>query len=356
LKEKNTFAVVVGILSIVASVIVSAIVASRTARSTSERFLKECLGREGGGGIHQKTLDLKLAHSLPTTHPVHKGMVYMAKELEKISGGEMKITIFPNEQLGKETVIISKLQRGEIALGKTSAAAMEGFAPIMGVFSLPYIFKDSKHYWKVLDGKIGGEILDATLDKGLKGLCYYDAGARSFYCRSRMIESPADLAGLQVRVMKSPTACEMVKLMGGIPTPMSFGELYSALQSGRVDAAENNPPSFLSSKHCEVCKFYSLDEHARIPDILMVSKKVWDSLTGQQREWLLKAAKASSLFQRELWAKATKEDLEALVKNYGVKIARPDKKTFAKACQPMYDKLEGTEMGKIVARIKALGE
>jgi tripartite ATP-independent transporter DctP family solute receptor len=194
---------------------------------------------------------LKLGHSLDVTHPVHKAMVYMAQKVAEKSNGRMKVEIFPNEQLGTEKECIEALQLGYMAITKTSTAVMEGFVPKMKIFGIPYLFRDSEHYWKVLNGPIGKELLLAGQSKGLRGLCYYDAGARSFYAKKE-IKSPADLTGLKVRVMKSIMSMDMVKAMGGSPTPIAWGELYTSLDQGVVDAAENNPPSFRTSRHYEV--------------------------------------------------------------------------------------------------------
>ncbi len=295
---------------------------------------------------------LKLAHSLDVGHPVHKAMEYMAEKAKEKSGGRMQVQIFPSEQLGTEKENIESLQLGYLAMTKTSTAVMEGFVPRMRIFGIPYLFRDSEHYWKVLKGPIGKKLLLAGQNKGLRGLCFYDAGARSFYAKKE-INSPADLVGLKIRVMNSTMSIEMIKAMGGSPTPIPWGELYTSLEQGVVDAAENNPPSYRTSRHYEVCKFYTLDEHARLPDILMISVKVWNNLTPEFQQILQEAVDESVEYQRKIWAEAEKEDLK-IVKEAGVKVIHPDKKPFQESVQSMWDDYKDTELGELIKQIQEI--
>lgn len=296
---------------------------------------------------------LKLAHALDQSHPVHVGMAYMADRLAELSGGTMEIQIFPNGQLGSESETVEQLQRGAMDIVKTSAAAMEGFVPEMAVFGMPYLFRDDEHYWNVLLGEIGQELLDAGAPVGIHGLCYYDSGSRSFYTIDRPVLTPDDVEGLKIRTMKSRMAMDLISTMEGAPTPIAFGELYTALQQGMVDGAENNPPSFLSSRHYEVARHYSLDEHTRIPDMLIISQIVWETLDAQQRGWLQQAADESVTFQRELWQEKTLEAL-AEVEAAGVTIYRPDKEAFVAATSALYSEFEDTPVGAMAARIRAV--
>ena len=197
--------------------------------------------RASGGGTGAARV-LKLGHGLDQSHPVHAGMEFMARRVAELSAGAVEIQIFPNAQLGSETECVEQLQRGALAMAKTSAAAMEGFVPEMAVFSLPYLFRDEGHYWEVLNGDVGSELLEAGQGVGIHGLCYYDSGSRSFYMIEEPILHPRDLSGSKIRVMQSRMAMDMISTMGGAPTPIPFGELYTALQQGLVDGAENNPP------------------------------------------------------------------------------------------------------------------
>ena len=203
----------------------------------------------------QSATVIKLAHVLDITHPVHKSMLYMADLVKEKSKGRMRIDIYPGGQLGNERELIELLQIGSLAMTKVSASPMESFVPEMKIFSIPYVFRNEDHLWKILNGEIGEKLLLAGHDYYLRGMCYYDAGSRSFYTKDQPINTPSDLRGLKIRVMKSKTAVEMVQALGGSATPISWGELYTALQQGVVDGAENNPPSFYLSRHYEVSQY-----------------------------------------------------------------------------------------------------
>ncbi len=295
---------------------------------------------------------LRLAHSLNTRHPVHKTMEYMAELVKEKSGGSLIVQIFPSEQLGTEKECIEALQLGYLAMTKTSTAPMEGFVPEIQIFGIPYLFRDSEHYWKVLKGPIGRELLVAGTNKGLRGLCYYDAGARSFYAKKE-IHSPEDLHGLKIRVMESVMAMQMIEAMGGSPTPISWGELYTSLDQGVVDAAENNPPSFETSRHFEICKFYILDEHVRLPDMLLISTRTWKSLNEEQQQILQQAVDESVEYNIKLWKEAEQASLEK-VRDAGVTIIRPDKEPFQQSVESMWERYEDTELGALIKRIREI--
>lgn len=302
-----------------------------------------------GSGQHKVVL--KLGHALAPTHAVHIAMEFMAKRLAEISGGAVELQVFGGAQLGTEPETIEQLQRGALAMVKTSAAAMEGFVPDMAVYSLPYLFRDDEHYWKALLGDVGAEILQAGENQGVVGICYYDSGSRSFYTISKPILRPEDVREMKLRVLPSRTAHEMITTLGGGPTPIPFGELYTALQQGMIDGAENNPPSLFTSRHYEVAKHYSLDEHTRVPDIVIFSKKIWDGLDPQVQRWVQQAADESVTFQRKLWRQQTEEALRE-VEKAGVKIYHPDKAAFAAAMAPMYEQVEGSRTGTLAKRIR----
>jgi len=274
----------------------------------------------------------------------------MKERLEELSGGSVTLNIYPSSVLGSETQCIEQLQNGSLSMTKTSAAAMENFIPAMSVFGLPYIFRDAEHYWNVLNGEVGQGLLRQGEAKFLRGLCYYDAGSRNFYTKDKPIKTPDDLKGLKIRVMNSATAIDMVKAMGGAPTPIAWGELYSALAQGTVDGAENNPPSFSSNKHYEICKHFTLDGHTRIPDILLMSSKVWNKLDPHVQEWVAQAANESSGFQRKLWREKTIEALEK-AKAEGVTIYEVDTAAFAAKVAPMLGQVENPEVRGLLKEI-----
>lgn len=296
---------------------------------------------------------LKLAHALPTQHPVHQAIEYMADRVKVHSGGKMQVDIYPGGQLGGERELMELLQIGSLAMTKVSTSPMEGFVPAMKIFSVPYVFKSHDHFWQVLDSKIGKDLLVAGESVLLRGLCYYDAGSRSFYTVNKPIHTPDDLAGLKIRVQQSQTSIQMVRALGGSATPISFGELYTALQQGVVDGAENNPPSFHSNKHDEVAKYYTLDEHTMVPDMLMISQYIWDKLTPQEQTWLQTAVDESVVFQKDLWAKATQESLDA-AKKAGVEIIHPDKSLFIERVQDMHTQMKGTPAYEVLQQINQL--
>jgi tripartite ATP-independent transporter DctP family solute receptor len=294
---------------------------------------------------------LKLGHVLDPQHPVHIGMEFMAKRLSEVSAGAVELQIFPGGQLGTEPETTEQLQRGALAMVKTSAAALEGFVPEMAVFGMPYLFRDSDHFWRVLNGPIGRQLLAAGEAHGIHGLCYYDSGSRSFYTLQKPILGPGDVKEMKLRVMPSKTARDLITTLGGGPTPVPWGELYTALQQGMVDGAENNPPSFLSSRHYEIAKHYSLDEHTRIPDIVIFSKPIWDGLSPEVRKWVEQAAADSVEFQRKLWQEKTEEALKS-VAQAGVQIYRPEKAPFLHATAPMYAGLDDPRISELVKRIR----
>jgi len=301
-------------------------------------------------GRQKEVRVLRLAHSLNTRHPVHQTMEFMAERVREKSDGQLIVQIFPSEQLGTEKECIEALQLGYLAMTKTSTAPMESFVPRIQIFGIPYLFRDSEHFWKVAAGPIGKELLEAGTEKGLKGLCYYDAGARSFYAKKE-IHSPDDLKGLKIRVMKSIMAMDMISTMGGAPTPISWGELYTSLDQGVVDAAENNPPSFETSRHFEICKYYILDEHVRVPDMLVISPRVWGSLDPDSQRILAEAVAESVEYNRKLWIESEAASLEK-VQAAGVTIIRPDKKPFQDAVQPMWEKYKQTDLGPLIQQIQ----
>ncbi len=299
---------------------------------------------------------IKLAHSLDTQHPVHFAMLHMAEKVKEKSGGKLTLEIYPNAQLGSEREAVELLQIGSLGMTKISAAVMESFSPNYKVLSLPYIFKDKDHYYRVLDGSIGKDLLAEGEKYWLRGLCFYDAGSRSFYSVNKPIDDPKDLKSMKIRVQDSPTAVSMVNMLGGTATPISWGELYTALQQGVVDGAENNPPSFYLSRHYEVCKYYSLNEHTMVPDVLLISTIVWERLTEQEQQWLQAAVDESLVVQRKLWHEAEVEALEA-VKEAGVIVNTPDKESFSNLVEPMYETYKNEpEVYSLIKRILAAEE
>ncbi|MDZ7314749.1 MAG: TRAP transporter substrate-binding protein [candidate division KSB1 bacterium] len=304
-------------------------------------------------GGDQSVKVLKIAHGLNVDNPVHKGMVYMAARAWEKSNGTLRIDIYPSEQLGTEKECIEQLQLGILSMTKVSSAALESFAPQFKVFALPYLFRDDDHKWRVYRSEIGRKLLLAGESKGMRGLCYYDAGARSFYTKQRPILHPDDLKGLKIRVQLSPMAIQMIDVLGGSATPIPWGELYTALQQGVVDGAENNAPSLYTSRHYEVAKYYSLDEHTMVPDILLISTLVWNDLSPFHKQVLQEAADESVEYQRRVWKEFVQEAMEKM-KAAGLQVYYPDKRPFMERAQAMYQAYEGTEIGELARRIREI--
>jgi tripartite ATP-independent transporter DctP family solute receptor len=295
---------------------------------------------------------IKLAHGLDQSHPVHQAMAHMAARVAEKSGGTMRIDIYPSEQLGNERECVELVQLGGIGMTKVSAAVLEAFANEFKVFGLPYVLRDEAHKLAVWEGPVGREILVSPEAKFVRGLCYYESGSRSFYTKTRPIRTPDDVAGLKIRVQESPMAFALIRAFGGSATPISFGELYTALQQGVVDGAENNPPSYHLTRHYEVAKYYTLNEHTTIPDVLIVSTHLWNSLTPEQQRWVQEAADESAVVQRDLWGKAVDAALAA-VEKAGVEIIRPDKSLFAARAAGLHeDALKDPVMGPLLRRIR----
>jgi tripartite ATP-independent transporter DctP family solute receptor len=277
----------------------------------------------------------------------------MGQRLAEQSDSQLIIQIYPNQQLGTERECLELLQIGSIDITKASGAVLENFVDDYRVLSLPYLFRDKEHQFQVLDGPIGDDLLEAGASFWLQGLGFYDSGSRSFYTKERPIRTPKDLQGLNIRTQESPTAMAMVNIMGGSATPLSFGELYTALQAGVVDGAENNPPSFYLTRHYEICKYYSIDEHTSIPDVVLISTMTWKTLSAEEQDWLKTAVADSEKYQRELWAESEQYALEQ-VKAAGVEVIYPAKEPFIAGVQPMYDELMSDSlMTDYVKRIRA---
>ena len=278
---------------------------------------------------------LKLGHGLAEQHPVHQGMLHLKERLEALTGGRATVDVYPGGVLGNETESLEQVQQGMMAMTKVSTAALEAFLPEMKVFGIPFAFRDEEHFWKTLNGEVGERMLELGVGSRFRGLCYYDSGDRNFYSTKKPIRSVADVAGMKVRVMSSRTAMDMIATMKGSATPISWGELYTALEQGTVDAAENNWPSFVTSRHFEVCKYFTMSGHQRIPDMVIVSTRIWDSLPADIQAALRQAAKESEVFQRQLWREETERCI-AFVKENKIEIIEPDIASFREACASFY--------------------
>lgn len=293
-------------------------------------FLIGC-GKENG------STKLKLAHALTETHPVHLAMVEFANEVKEKTNGKIEVLIFPNGQLGGEREITELMQAGAIDIIKTNAGPMESFAQEYSVLSLPYLFRDIHHNLRVLKSDIGESILNATVDRGFIGLTFYNSGTRNMYTK-KPVKTVTDLKGMKIRVQTSKTMVKMTELLGGSPSPLSFGEIYTALQQGVVDGAENNLISYAESKHYEVAPYFTFDEHSISPDVLIMNTKTWNKLTDDEKKIVKEAALNSFDYQNKIWFEA-EDKLVDILKEQGVQFFTVNKDEFVQRVQPLYEEI-----------------
>ena len=308
-----------------------------------------------GCGPREGTTVLRIAHALDSESPIHHALVHFGNRLAELSGGTLRADVYPSGQLGTERETVELLQLGTLDVAKVSSGVMESFVPEMGVFSLPYLFRDRAHLWQTLDSPVGEEILRSAIPYRIRGIGYFDEGFRSFYVKRQGVTTPADLAGLKIRVIQSPLFIRTINLLGGNATPLAFSEVYGALQQGIVDGAENNPLSLYGMGHYQQVSTYVLDEHSAPPGIVLLSNHRWAGLTEQQRQWVGQAMAEAVALERELWVQAEQAALTA-VREAGVAIVEVDKAPFRDAVAPIYADLAGTPLGALADRIRALPE
>ncbi len=302
------------------------------------------------GNVYAATV--KLAHALPTEHPVHTSLDWFAKKVTKET--DMRVRVYHSGTLGNETELLQMVQGGTIGFTKVSAAPLTAFAPDYKLLSLPYLYRDRAQYDAVLQGPIGEQILASSKDSGFIGLAFLDAGARSFYT-DKPIRTPEDLKGLKIRVQNSALSIDTIKALGATPVPLPYGELYSALQQGVVDGAENNIPSYFSSRHYEVKKAYSYDKHTMVPDVLVVSTSVWDKLSADQQKKIREIAKETVKQQDTNWANYVEKAKGELVK-YNVEFVESDIPKFQEAVKPVYEKFrkENPDLVPLLDKVQAM--
>lgn len=289
-------------------------------------------------------------------YPTVEAVKFMSERLGELSDGRMSIQIFPGRQLGEEKDTIEQTIAGVIDINRVNLAPLNGIAPETAVPALPFIFRSTEHMRTVMDGEIGQEILDALEPHGLVGLAYYDSGARSFYNAVRPIRSPADMAGMKIRVQNSDLFVATMEALGANATPMEFGQVYEALKSGVIDGAENNWPSYESTRHFEVAAHYTLNQHSMSPEVLVMSKATWDGLSAEDRALVRQAARESVPVMRDLWDARVAKSREIVEANGNQIITEVDKQPFIEAMAPVYARFAGTpELASLVARIQAAG-
>jgi tripartite ATP-independent transporter DctP family solute receptor len=296
-----------------------------------------------GPGSAQQTMVLKAADVHAEGYPTVAAIAGMGKKLEAATNGHLSIQIYPSMQLGGEKEAIAQVQVGALALARVSVGALGTVIDELNVFNLPYLFRNTAQMQKVIDGPIGQELLDKVINNakaGLVGLCWMDAGARSLYATKKPIRTIDDLKGMKFRVMGNPMFVDMINALGGNGVAMGYDQVFNALQTGVVDGAENNPPSFVFDNHYTVAKYYTLDEHLIVPEILVMSRRVWDSLTPADQALVKKFARDAQLEERTLWINYEKDAMDK-AKAAGITLIEvADKKPFQAAVKPVWDKYE----------------
>ena len=289
----------------------------------------------------ENPLVLTLAHGLSETHTVHIAMTQFADEVAEKTDGRIQVKIFPNGQLGSENENLEQLQAGVIAMTKVSAPGLATYNDAFNTFGLPYIFNDTDDFYHVMDSQEMQDFFLSTGDDGFVTLTYYTSGARSFYTKDRAIRTPADLKGLKIRVQDMKSQTDMMSYLGGIPVAMSYGDVYTSLQTGIIDGTENNETALTTGKHGEVCKVYSVDQHAMIPDVLIMSEKVWETISPEDQEIILEAAHDSTDAHKVMWDTAVEEAVKEAQETMGVEFVYDvDKEAFREATQPMIEAYE----------------
>ncbi len=293
----------------------------------------------GGSGTSDGTFHLRLSHGLAEDHAVHIAMTAWAEEVEKRSNGSITIQIFPNATLGSEVDNITQIRAGALDIAKVSASTLGNFQPEWNVVSVPYVFNDKEHFYKVMDGEIGQELYDLTEDVGFIGLTWLESGARSFYTADTPIRTPADLKGLKIRTMDSQMAIDMMNAFGGSAMVMGYSEIYTGMQQGVIDGAENNITAMRD--HKDVTGYYCFDEHTRIPDILVISTEVWNAMTDEQRQIMTETAKEMTETYKTSWAEF-EDEVRAGADNVEF-VEDVDTAAFQEACQSIYENLKASD-------------
>jgi tripartite ATP-independent transporter DctP family solute receptor len=291
---------------------------------------------QAAGARELRSADVHNADDYPTVVAVK----FMSEQLEKNSGGKFKIKVFNKGALGTEKETIDQVKIGALDLTRVNISPMNSICQKTLVPTMPFLFSSVQHMRKALDGPVGDEILKDCESQGFVGLAFYDSGARSIYAK-KPVKTVADVKGLKIRVQQSDLWVALISAMGGNATPMPYGEVYTGLKTGLIDAAENNIPSFETSKHFEAVKFYSKTEHSMAPEVLLMSKTVWDKLSKAEQDMIRAAAKASVAMQRQKWDEQETKSLAA-VKAGGVQIVDVDKTSFQAVMSPVYDKFMAT--------------
>jgi tripartite ATP-independent transporter DctP family solute receptor len=297
---------------------------------------------------------LRLAETHAQDYPTTQGDYHFAQLVEERTDGRITVEVYHSAQLGEERAAIEQVQFGAIDLTRVSISPLAAFSPGLDALQMPFLYNSTEHMWNVLLGPIGDEMLESVEDAGFVGLAWFESGARSFYNSVRPIERVADLEGLKIRVQESQLMVGLVEALGAVATPMPFGEVYGGLQTGVIDGAENNWPSYYSTSHYEVARYYTLNRHTQVPEILVASKIAMDRLSPADQEIIRGAARDAIDFQRQAWADYVAVSEEAIRANGNVitELTPEALAEFQEAMAPLYEGLSSEAMA-VVERIRA---
>jgi tripartite ATP-independent transporter DctP family solute receptor len=288
----------------------------------------------------------------PDGYPTVEAVKFMGERLKVLTKGKHTVRVYSSGALGSEKDTIEQTKLGALALTRVNIAPMNNICPETQVPTMPFLFRSKDHMRRVLDGAVGDEILAACAPQGFIGLAFYDSGARNLYTARKPVRQLADAKGMKIRVQQSDLWVALLEAMGANATPMPYGEVYTALKTGLVDGAENNYPSYESSRHFEVARYYALTEHSMAPEMLLFSKRVWDTLGAEDQKAIRQAARESVPHMRKLWDEREEKAL-ATVKAAGAEIIQVDKASFQKAMTPVYDKfITDAKLKGLVKRIQ----
>ncbi|MCA8901274.1 MAG: TRAP transporter substrate-binding protein [Hyphomonas sp.] len=293
----------------------------------------------GCGGLDRSLL--RAADAQPDGYPTVEAVREMGRLLAERTGGRLRIKVYAGGQLGNEKDTLEITLFGGLDLNRVSIAPLGSIVPEAVVPTLPFLFRSTAHMRAALDGAPGDAILAALEPHKLVGLCFYDAGARSFYTSKRPVHGPDDLRGQKIRVLNSDLFVSMIEAFGGNATPMAFSEVYQGLMQGVVDGAENNPPSYESTRHFEVAPYYSLTEHVMAPEVLVMSLRTWRTLSEADQALVRQCARDSVPVMRRIWDARTDSAMAKLIEQ-GVEIIRPDRAPFAAKVKPVWDRYLST--------------
>ena len=283
---------------------------------------------------------LRLAYA-ENSQPVKEALRFLGEQIESNTHGEVKVMYFPDGQLGGERELVELTQVGVVDITKVSSGLMESFSPVYGVFSLPYLFANPQEYYKVMDDpQVMESVYQSTAAQGFIGVGWYDSGARNFYMSKGPVRNLGDLQGKKIRVMQSETAIRTLRLLGASPIAMSQAEVYTSLQQGILDGAENNEFALTIARHGEVARYYTYDMHTRIPDILLMSSLTLEKLTPEQQKVIREAIKASTEFEKMAWEAEIEKTKLSAIQDFNVEFFEGDQKPFQQAVQPIYDELK----------------